>query len=45
MKSVNGQFARFHNFMADMREELQEIKASKSASAPRDDMLTPPPNL
>jgi hypothetical protein len=31
--------------MADMREELQEKKASQSASAPRIDMLTPPTYL
>jgi hypothetical protein len=45
MKSVNWQFARFQNIMADMREELQEIKACQSASAPRDDTRTPPKNL
>jgi hypothetical protein len=44
-KSDNGQFARFQNFMADMREEFPEIKACQSARAPRDDMRTPPPNL
>jgi hypothetical protein len=42
MKSVNGQFARFQNFMAGMKEELQEKKASQSASTPRDDMRTLP---
>jgi hypothetical protein len=31
--------------MADIREELQAIKASQSASAPMVDMRTPPPNL
>jgi hypothetical protein len=45
MKSVNGQFARFQNIMTDMREELREIKACQSASAPRDDMCTLPQNL
>jgi hypothetical protein len=45
MKSINGQFARFQNFAAGIREELQEIKASQSASAPRVDMHTPTPNL
>jgi hypothetical protein len=45
MKSVNWQLAIFQNFMAGMREELQEIKAIQSASAPRVDMRTPPPNL
>ena len=41
MKSVSGQFAVFQNFMAEMREELQEIKANQSASAPRVDRQTP----
>jgi hypothetical protein len=45
MKSVYGQFARFQNIVADMREELREIKASQSTSATRDDMRTLPPNL
>jgi hypothetical protein len=45
MKSVNGQIARFQNFMANMRGELQEKKAGRSASAPSIDMRTPTTNL
>ena len=45
MKSVSGQFAIFRNFIAEMRDELQEIKASQSASAPKVDRPTPAPKF
>ena len=45
MKSVSGQFAIFQNFVAEMRNELQEIKASQSASAPKVDRQTPAPKF
>ena len=45
MKSVSGQFAMFQNFIAEMRDELQEIKASQSASAPKVNRQTPVPKF
>ncbi|KDP30665.1 hypothetical protein JCGZ_16221 [Jatropha curcas] len=35
MESIQGQFRTYNNFIQDMREELQEIKAARSSNATR----------
>ncbi|KDP29481.1 hypothetical protein JCGZ_19440 [Jatropha curcas] len=35
MESIQGQFRTFNNLFQDMREELQEMKASQSSNATR----------
>ncbi|XP_037492802.1 uncharacterized protein LOC119369916 [Jatropha curcas] len=43
MESIQGQFRSYNNFLQDMREELQEIKAAQSSNTTRARINNTPP--